>query len=188
MTLPEREPEGDTIIIDGSALINAIPPRSSKSFDDSAKEDIVPKVESYATKYKRLDIVFDVYKKLSLKSETRTKRGPGIRRKVPGTTKTPQNWRSFLRDESNKSELFNFLAVKMCDADTTSTVFVTREDNAISNRVSSLDAVALCSHEEADTRVFVHARDATSQNSKSIIIQANDTDVVVIAVSTMPCL
>ena len=52
----------------------------------------------------------------------------------------------------------------------------------------SLDAVAPCSHEEADTRVFVHARDATSQGSKSITIKANDTDVVVIAVSTMPSL
>ena len=91
VTLPEREPEGDTIIIDGSALINAIPPRSSKSFDDYAKEDFLPKVESYAAKYERVDVVFDVYKKLSLKSETRTKRGRGIRRRVTGTTKTPQN-------------------------------------------------------------------------------------------------
>ena len=54
----------------------------------------------------------------------------------------------------------------------------------------SLDAVAPWSHEEADTRVFVglHARDATSQGSKPITIKANDTDVVVIAVSTMPSL
>jgi len=36
--------------------------------------------------------------------------------------------------------------------------------------------------------VFVHARDATSQGSKSITIKANDIDVVVIAVSTMPSL
>ena len=36
--------------------------------------------------------------------------------------------------------------------------------------------------------MFVHARDATSQGSKSITIKANDTDVVVIAVSTMPSL
>ena len=114
--------------------------------------------------------------------------GRGIRRRVTGTTKTPQNWRSFLRDDSNKTELFNFLADKMCDADTTSTIIVTRGDNAICNKVRSLDAVAPCSHEEADTRVFVHARDATSQGSKSITIKANDTDVVVIAVSTMPSL
>ena len=52
----------------------------------------------------------------------------------------------------------------------------------------SLDAVAPCSHDEADTRVFVHARDATSQGSKPITVKANDTDVIIIAVSTMPSL
>ena len=61
VTMPDREPEGDVIIIDGSALINAIPPRSSKSFDDYATEDILPKVESYGAKYDRVDIVFVVY-------------------------------------------------------------------------------------------------------------------------------
>ena len=94
-SLPEREPEGDTIIIDGSAFINATPPRSSKSFDDYAKEDILPRVKFYATKYKRVNVVFNVYKKSSLKMETREKRGQGIRR-VTATNKTPPNWKNFL--------------------------------------------------------------------------------------------
>ena len=54
--------------------------------------------------------------------------------------------------------------------------------------MSAMQIFSLCSHEEADTRVFVHAMDATSQGSKSITIKANDTNVVVIAVSTMPSL
>ena len=117
------------------------------------------------------------------------KRGQVIRRRVTGTSKTLKNWRSFLRDENNKTEeLFNFLAAKMCQSDTTSTVVVTRGDDAISNKMRSLDAVAPCSHEEADTRVFVHARDSTLEGSKSIFIKANDTDVVVIAVATLPYL
>ena len=121
-------------------------------------------MKSYAVKYESVEVVFDVYKKLSLKSETRTKRGRGIKRRVTGSTKTPQNWRSFLQDDSNKTELFNFIADKMCDADTTSTFIVTKGDDAISNKVRSLDAVAPCSHEKADTRVFVHARVATSRD------------------------
>ena len=115
---------------------------------------ILPKVESYGMKYKRVDIVFDVYKKSSFKSETRMKRGQGIRRRVTGTSKTPKNWTSFLQDDNNKTEeLFNFLAEKMCQSDTTSTVVVTRGDDAISKKMRSLDAVAPCSHEEADTRM-----------------------------------
>lgn len=72
VNVPVGEPKGDTIIIDGSALISASPPRTSKTFNDYAKEDIIPKVESYGARYKRVDIVFDVYKKSSLKSETRS--------------------------------------------------------------------------------------------------------------------
>ncbi|KAJ7371262.1 hypothetical protein OS493_027378 [Desmophyllum pertusum] len=45
-----------------------------------------------------------------------------------------------------------------------------------------------CSHEKADSRIFVHARDATTDGSKSIIIKANDTDVLVIAISVLPSL
>ena len=41
--------------------------------------------------------------------------------------------------------------------------------------------------EEADTRIFVHARDATQDGCKSLI-KANDTDVVIIAVSVLPSL
>ena len=101
VNIPDREPKGDAIIIDGSALINALPPRTSKTFYDYAKEDIIPKVEYYGARYERVDVVFDVYKKSSLKSEMRSKRGQGIRRRVTGTSKTPGNWQSFLRDASN---------------------------------------------------------------------------------------
>ena len=51
-----------------------------------------------------------------------------------------------------------------------------------------LDAVAPCCHEEADTRIFVHAKDAILGGSKSLIIKANDTDVVIRAVSLLPSL
>lgn len=89
VSMPDTEPRGDTVIIDGSALINALPPRTSKTFDDYAREDIIQKVESYCAKYKRVDIVFDVYKTSSLKSETKSKKGQGMRRRVTGTSKTP---------------------------------------------------------------------------------------------------
>ena len=45
----------------------------------------------------------------SLKESAREKRGKGMRRKVAGHVKLPQNWQAFLKDSSNKKELFNFL-------------------------------------------------------------------------------
>ena len=110
--MPEREPEGDAVIIDGSALINALPPHSSKIFDDYTRGDILPKVESYGAKYKRVDIVFDVYKKSSLKSETRLKRGQGIRGRVTGTSKPQQTGEAFYGMTATRPSSFIFLQRK----------------------------------------------------------------------------
>ena len=46
-----------------------------------------------------------------------------------------------------------------------------------------------CNHEEADTRIFLHVRNAVATGGhKQVIIKANDTDVLVIAVSMFPML
>lgn len=38
------EPQADVIIIDGSATVNASPLEKSKTFDEYARENILPKV------------------------------------------------------------------------------------------------------------------------------------------------
>jgi len=128
VTLPDAKPEADVIIIDGSALVNSLPPRTSKTFEEYAALDVVPTVQAYSSTYKRTDIVFDVYWSSSLKAETRSKRGIGARRRVTDKGKIPPNWRSFLRDNNNKTELFNFLADKIVEMCTHNTVIVTREE------------------------------------------------------------
>ena len=55
---------------------------------------------------RKMDIVWDTYISDSLKESTREKRGKGISMKESGTTKLPGNWNDFLRDYSNKQELF----------------------------------------------------------------------------------
>ena len=67
-------------------------------------------------------------------------------------------------------------------------VIVTKEDNTLSNHTISLKGVSPCSHEEADTRIFVHARHATQEGSKSLLVKASDTDILVIAISAMSSL
>lgn len=110
--LPDTQPEADAIIIDGSAMVYSIKPNNCKTFDDYAEEDILPKIKSYCTKYKRVDIIHDVYSNDSLQQEARVRRGMVIWRRVMSTTKTPSNWQSFLRDSDNKTELFSFIAFK----------------------------------------------------------------------------
>ena len=75
------KPQSDALIVDGSWLV-------------------------YSFAHQRVGFVFDQYKAESLKSYTRQQRGEGVRRKVTPTGKLPKDWGSFLRNNSNKMELF----------------------------------------------------------------------------------
>ena len=171
VTTPEGQPDADTIIIDGAALVNSLPQRSSKTFEEYALFDVLPTIQAYSTKYKRTDIVFDVYRPSSLKAETRSKLGRGVRRRVTGKGKIPPNWRNFLRENDNKAELFKFLADRIARLAIPNVVIVTNEEDAVSNRTINLAGVAPFSQEEADTRIFLHARHTTEAGSKVIVTQ-----------------
>ena len=94
-------------------MINTLPPRASKTFKEYALKDVTPSVEAFAAIYRRTDIVFDVYIANSLKAETRPKRGQGARRRVTDKEKLSLVWHSFLSDNDNKTDLFNFLTEKI---------------------------------------------------------------------------
>lgn len=84
--------------------------------------------------------------------------------------------------------MFKYLADKIARVATLNLVIVTKEEDAVSNRTINLAGVATCSHEEADMRIFVHARHATEAGSKIIMVKASDIDVLVIAVSVLQAL
>lgn len=65
---------------------------------------------------------------------------------------------------------------------------MTKQDDVASNHAVTMDGLTPCSHEEADMRIFLHARNATEAGSKLLMVKANDTDVLVIAISVMPVL
>ena len=46
-----------------------------------------------------------------------------------------------------------------------------------------MEGLSPCTHEEADTRLFIHAKDAASEGCKNVIIKSTDTDLVVIGVT-----
>ena len=115
VTISDKTPEAEAIIIDGSAMVNSLMPRISKTFDEYAKLEVIPKIQTYSSKYTRTDIVFDVYKPLSLKTETRSKRGFGSHQRVTEKGKIPKNWKSFMREDNNKTELFQFLTDKIVE-------------------------------------------------------------------------
>ena len=67
--------------------------------------------------------------------------------------------------------------------ETTQPIYVTKDEDVISNQTSVNDFLTPCSHEEADTRLLVHARHAVLTGCRKITLKANDTDVVVIAIA-----
>ena len=95
-----------------------------------------------------------------------------------------------LERNDNKTDLFNFLADKIEQVPSPNMVIVTKEDNALSYHTISLEGVPPCSHKEADTRIFFHARHAAQEGSESLLVKASDTesDILVIAISVMPTL
>ena len=86
MDISERAHEGEVIIGDDSAMVNTKPPRTSKTFEDYAREDIIPKIKLYGALYKIVDVVFDVYRKSILRGQARMIQGQGIHRRVTCTS------------------------------------------------------------------------------------------------------
>ena len=95
-----------------------------------------------------------------------------------------------LERKNYKTDIFNFLADKIEQMPSPSMVIVTKEEKALSNHTISLEGVPPCSHEEADTRIFVHARHASQHGSETLLVKASvtESDIIVIAISVMPTL
>ena len=173
-------------VADGAVLVNMNPPKLSKTYGEYANIEFVRSLNRIIGNASRFDCVFDIYKKGSIKSCTRESRGTGVRISVRSETVIFKNFTKFMREDENKSELFQMLA----DSITSSNVFQERT-SIISTKLSqitsnvSVDASVLllspCNHEEGDTRIFLHVLDCIRKGFKEVKIITVDTDVIVIA-------
>ena len=177
-------PRVEVSILDGAAIINMLRPGTAKTFQGYATDVFVPYVTSQLQHVDRLDIVWDLYMADSLKADTRSKRGKGVRRRVEPTSAVPGNWQEFLRIDDNKTELFSFLASNIADIDTNKHIITTQGTGVICSNRQDVSALAPCTHEEADTRIFLHLQDAVQQGYSKVSIRTVDTDVVVLAIAS----
>lgn len=177
-------PAVEVIILDGAAIVNMLKPGAAKTFQDYATQVFLPYIEAQLRNAKRLDIVWDVYLPDSLKAETRSKRGKGIRRRVEASSAIPGKWNEFLRIEENKKELFGFLANQTMLIDSDKEIISTVESEVLCNHQRDESVLSPCTHEEADTRMMLHLKDAVMQGYTKVTIRTVDTDVVVLAVTS----
>ena len=103
----------DVKLLDGAAVVHFLPTANVVTFDDYANQVFVPHIINQLSNTKRVDIIWDIYTPRTIKESTREKRGKGIRRKYESKNKLPRNWADFLRDPTNKQELFAFLSNKI---------------------------------------------------------------------------
>ena len=174
--------EAYMVILNGAAIVNMITPRRPVSFDG-----YVTQVMEYVRKQFRGDLqpvdrVF-AYGKDNLKSTKRNMRGKGIRRDVEGNNQVPSNLKEFLRVDKNKSELFHLIIERIVDEEFPGLMIVTRDDEVLSSSPCDLAVLMSCTHEEADTRMFVHASDGAEHGMNKILLRTVDTYVVLIGIS-----
>ena len=169
-------------IIDGAAFINMNAPKSSETYGEYCNIELQQKFKSLAYGLRRLDIVFDTYLQNSIKSETRERRGHGIRISVRKETPIYKKFQEFMRNDNNKTELFQMIANSTTWDYSTTTIIATNLNGVVTNSiVEDVSALQPCNHEEADTRLLLHVYDASLKGLRKISIVTVDTDVVVIA-------
>ena len=72
-----QEPKVLARVLERSVLVNMLKLKKNQTFEGDCIDTVKPAIQKYVTKYnaQRMGIVFDTYKKDSLKSQTRLKRG-----------------------------------------------------------------------------------------------------------------
>jgi hypothetical protein len=165
----QQEPPNtfDVKVLDGAAVVHFLSTTNIITFDEYASGIFVLHIMKHLESPDRVDVVWDTYITISIKESTREKRGKGIRRNVSGQNKLPGNWPGFLRDPTNKQELFTFLSSKIASTDWTVVGTDTNHN------------MPPCNHEEADTSIQIHLRDALEHVSTICLVRILDTDVVV---------
>ena len=114
----------------------------------------------------------------------RSKQGQGARRRVQPSSQIPCNWQQFLRSEENKQELFQFLAQCIVSLHEEKQVITTKgKDILCSPARNNTTYLTPCTHEEADTRMILHAVDAVQEGYRKIVLRTVDTDVLVLALA-----
>ena len=134
---------------------------------------------------KRVDIVWDTYMSDSLKSHAREDRGTGESLRVSEKTRLPHNWKSSLRVDRNKTELFKFLASAMEPDETAAgqILITTKGQDVASSALLDTSDLEPCSHEEADYRIMLHCFHAYKLGRENMI-HGTETDVLVLAIVT----
>ena len=136
-----------------------------------------------------IDVVLDVYQENIIKNAERGNRSAGQIQfsVIIGSAKITQ-WNAFLSNNKNKSQLIRFLVSRwrsQCSAIGESRFNVSFDEECVciqSNGLCEPVEALGYNHEEADTRILLHANHIC-QSTETVVIHTPDTDVLLIAIA-----
>ena len=178
--------DSSAILLDGSYIAQSHKPKAVKTIGEYIESTFVQLINKYLIHYGRVDLLFDRYFSDSIKNVTRNNRGDGGRFHIVSTTPIPRNWKTFMRNSENKTELFRLIAkyAENIIPPPDKQFICTIDDKVVVCPPSvPTDNISPCTHEEVDTRILLHARDAVTRGFTSLLLKATDTDVVVVCLS-----
>ncbi len=193
---PQSIPDSDIltcVIIDGHALIQSLgKPHGCQTFGDYADVFVQSVNKHFRTGCTRVDVTFDRYLgQQSIKASTRSKRTSKRRpiRKLIDSPDVPlpEVWDQYIALGQNKADLAEYLSTELIQRADTLTDGgcevvagggFPNPDNARSN-IRDVKHLSV-NHEEADTRMIVHAMDAVKLGYKRLLVMCRDTDVLLL--------
>ena len=143
-------------------------------------------------KSRTIDVVFDVYNEISIKSAERERReeGESVAYKNLTAGQKIKQFRNFLRNGQNKNSLIAFFndywrkppsREKLANKELY-TVCGTKCYKLMAD--TEQEVIELSSEqEEADTRLLLHTKHAATPHAKAVIISSENTDVCILCIS-----
>lgn len=186
----ERVPVDAAWMMDAMALLQSIASAPDK-FCDLAEKVFHVSTAPFTSGTKRVDFVVDQYPDTSIKGEERKQRAKQgmLRVRISHRLqKCPTQWKKYLSVDENKVELAQFLAKEWSRPEYASRLqhryfFVSHGTTC--TRLTSMDGLTVtasditsleCTHEEADTRLLLHAAHAGRSGYTTVVIKSPDTD------------
>ena len=196
--LVKEQHHGGTLVIDGMALIQEIADYAPATYSEYSIH-LLRHSTRLATSFNthRVDFVTDRYESFSIKNAERNRRADGsqqcVQRPLSSDQKFPQVVRTFLKSGKSKESLCQFLVSHWMTLDGKELggkvlyatqgqrclLMSTNANNVIiTEEVDDLES----NHEEADTRLLLHAKHASVQGSSSVVIRSPDTDIFIMSI------
>ncbi|XP_065185756.1 uncharacterized protein LOC135816485 [Sycon ciliatum] len=186
------------LIIDAMAMIRTQKLSEAPASFGEFTAVVLKQICGYFSKYTRVDFVVDTYRDISIKNLERSSRAAdGVLRLhlTNRSQRMPRQFNKYLSLGTNKEELIAFLFTEWQRPEQMQKIpdgkeLVTTSGQSCST-VRCVDGVGVhtpvpslkSTHEEADTRLLLHASHAAAAGHANVTIKSPDTDVLVLAVS-----